>query len=162
MAQLGWLKSPNRHRQEWQRILLISLTLGLPIAVVLANYNVALALDPSLLPNAIQDSAFTLSLLLTPAYVAAFALISITTLGKNIVALLAPMGRMALTNYLFQSLAMFILLLGVGVGLADVGQFNIALIAIGIYLTELIASHVYLRFNSIGPVEWLWRWYTYR
>jgi len=162
VAQLGWLKSPNRHRQEWQRILLISLTLGLPIAVVLANYNVALALDPSLLPNAIQDSAFTLSLLLTPAYVAAFALISITTLGKNIVALLAPMGRMALTNYLFQSLAMFILLLGVGVGLADVGQFNIALIAIGIYLTELIASHVYLRFNSIGPVEWLWRWYTYR
>jgi uncharacterized protein len=161
VAQLGWLKSPAQHRQKLQRILSASLTIGLPFAIIIANYNLAAANNPSLLPNAIENIALTLSLLLTPAYIAVFALISTTAFGKKIIALLAPLGRMALTNYLLQSLAMFVLLLGVGFSLADVGQFNIALIAIGIYLTQLLASHVYFRFRRVGPMESLWRRYTY-
>jgi uncharacterized protein len=161
VAQLGWLKSPLKHRAKWQRILVVSLVIGVPFAIIMANHSLAASHDPSVLPTTIVDIAMSFSLLLTPAYIAAFALTYTTAFGNIIVSLLAPMGRMALTNYLLQSMLMFALLLGAGLGLADVGQFTIALIAIGIYATQLAASHLYLQFFSVGPMESLWRRYTY-
>lgn len=162
VAQLGWLKSPLKHRAKWQRILVVSLVLGLPLAIVVANHNLAAALDATLFPTTIVGLAFSLSFLLTPAYIAAFALICTTTFGGRFVSLLAPIGRMALTNYLMQSILLFALLLGAGFGLADVGQFNLFLIAIGIYIMQLVASHLYLQNFSAGPLESIWRRYTYQ
>jgi uncharacterized protein len=96
------------------------------------------------------------------AYVAAFALLAPLTIGKILVRLLAPLGRMALSNYLLQTFAMSVLLMGYGFGLANAGQFAIALMAIGVFVAQAAFSHWYLRHHAQGQMERLWRRYTQR
>ncbi len=161
VAQLGWLQAPERHIQTWRRIFFCSLALGLPFSIGMAAHSVESASDPTLLPNTWTVICLMFAPLLAPAYIAALALGSLTPLGGKLVTLLAPMGRMALTNYLMQSVLMSLLLNGYGFGLADRGQFVIALLAIGIFVAQLIFSHVYLRYRAQGPMEAWWRRHTY-
>lgn len=71
-------------------------------------------------------------------------------------------GRMALTNYIGQSLCGMLLFYGIGFGLgAGVGLVYVVLIAAGIYLLQAIFSGLWLRFFRFGPLEWLWRMLTY-
>ena len=75
---------------------------------------------------------------------------------------LANVGRMALTNYLSQSLIGLILFTGAGFGL--VGQFGLAelyLVVIAVWLLQLWLSTWWLGRYRFGPVEWLWRGLTY-
>ncbi|MFM7295021.1 MAG: DUF418 domain-containing protein [Burkholderiales bacterium] len=76
--------------------------------------------------------------------------------------MLASIGRMALTNYLLQSLAMSVLLMGYGFGLANVGQFNLAIMAVGVFVGQTALSQWYLRNHAQGPMEAMWRRYTYK
>ena len=161
VAQLGWLKAPKRHIQKWRRIFFCSLALGLPFSIGLAANSVDVASDPTRLPNTWALICLMFAPLLAPAYIAALALGSLTPLGGKLITLLAPMGRMALTNYLMQSVLMSLLLNGYGLSLADRGQFVIALMAIGIFVAQLIFSHVYLRYHAQGPMEAWWRRHTY-
>ncbi len=80
-------------------------------------------------------------------------------------ALLTPLayaGRMALTNYLMQSVVCTMIFYGYGLELAKnatVAQ-GIAL-TFGIYLAQVILSALWLRGFQYGPMEWLWRVLTY-
>lgn len=75
---------------------------------------------------------------------------------------LAPAGRMALTNYLLQSLVCTTLFFGYGLGLFErmprAWQIPFAL---GLFAVQVVASRWWLRRARFGPVEWLWRWVTY-
>jgi uncharacterized protein len=71
---------------------------------------------------------------------------------------LAATGRMALTNYVAQSLLCSVLFYGWGVGLY--GQFGYAdqLMIVGaVWVLELIWSVWWLRQFHFGPLEWVWR-----
>ena len=75
---------------------------------------------------------------------------------------LAPAGRMALTNYLLQSLAMTWIFYGYGLGYF--GQLPRAwqpLLVVAFFLLQVAWSHWWLARFRFGPVEWLWRWATY-
>ena len=74
----------------------------------------------------------------------------------------APYGRMALTNYVFQSLIGTFLFFDWGLGL--IGKFrNIELLVIALLLIglQLIISWYWFKKFKYGPVEWLWRSLTY-
>lgn len=75
---------------------------------------------------------------------------------------LAAVGRLALTNYLLQTILCTTLFYGHGFGLFGrverVGQ--IAIVA-GVWAMQLALSVLYLRHFRIGPAEWLWRCMTY-
>jgi uncharacterized protein len=75
---------------------------------------------------------------------------------------LAAVGRMALTNYLMQTLICTTLFYGHGFGLygqvSRVGQFGIV---IAIWIAQLILSTLWLRYFLFGPAEWLWRTLTF-
>jgi uncharacterized protein len=74
----------------------------------------------------------------------------------------APMGRMALTNYLMQTVVCIILFYSVGFALGGkIGLAYIFLIAIIILLVQMILSKIWLKYYSYGPMEWLWRKLTY-
>jgi uncharacterized protein len=75
---------------------------------------------------------------------------------------LAAVGRMALTNYLMQSVICTTLFYGYGFNLF--GRLDYAwqlLVVVTVWALQLIVSPWWLRHFQFGPVEWLWRWLTY-
>ena len=51
-------------------------------------------------------------------------------------------------------------LLGIGLGLS-VGLVTIELLALAVFLCQVLLSHIWLQHFRFGPLEWLWRMFTY-
>jgi uncharacterized protein len=84
------------------------------------------------------------------------------TVWRRSFAPLAWIGRMGLTNYLWQSVAMSLLFLPYGFGLEDkLPYWAYPLIAVPIFLSHIPLSEWWLARYRFGPVEWLWRTATY-
>lgn len=75
---------------------------------------------------------------------------------------LGDVGRLALTNYLGQSLLCTLIFYGYGLGwFGKVGPLVGTLIAVVIFGVQLAVSRMWLRRFHMGPLEWLWRTGTY-
>ncbi|MBS1663797.1 MAG: DUF418 domain-containing protein [Bacteroidetes bacterium] len=74
--------------------------------------------------------------------------------------LLAPVGKMALTNYLLQSLIAEILFYGCGV-YGRLQRYQLLEVTAAVWVFEGVLSHVWMRYFYFGPVEWAWRSLTY-
>jgi len=82
--------------------------------------------------------------------------------GSKVLGLLAPAGKMALTNYLMQSLIGSLVFYGYGLGMwQQWGRAELALFVVSVFIAQVICSHVWLRYFRYGPMEWLWRSLTY-
>src|SRR5450830_927637 len=77
------------------------------------------------------------------------------------VKVLAPFGRMALSNYLTQSLVMSLVFLGHGMAMYGMGRAAQLGFAACLLTAQIIFSHIWLSFFRYGPAEWLWRAITY-
>ncbi len=76
--------------------------------------------------------------------------------------IMAAPGRMALTNYLMQSVIGMFIFYGFGFALgAKLGLGYIELIALGVFVFQVIYSYIWLKYLQFGPVEWIWRMLTY-
>ena len=77
-------------------------------------------------------------------------------------ALVRPVGQMAFTNYLAQSLICGIIFYGIGFGLyGQLERYELYCIVAAIWIFQIIASHIWLRYYRFGPMEWVWRSLTY-
>jgi uncharacterized protein len=77
-------------------------------------------------------------------------------------AILAPVGRMALTNYLLQSIVMTLIVQTSRLNRAHVGATLLLLIGCAVFfLVQVPLSHWWLARFQYGPVEWVWRLATY-
>jgi uncharacterized protein len=75
---------------------------------------------------------------------------------------IAPVGRMALTNYLLQSIICTTLFLPYGFGLfGRIDALQGIGISIAIFSLQIPFSNFWLRYFNYGPAEWLWRSLTY-
>jgi uncharacterized protein len=100
--------------------------------------------------------------LLMLAYVATIVLLFQRPTAQRWLAHLAPVGRMALTNYLGQSLICTLIFYGYGLGLfGQVGKTAGLLLAVLIYAAQIPISRFWLSRYLYGPMEWLWRLLTY-
>ena len=71
-------------------------------------------------------------------------------------------GRMALTNYISQSVIGVFLFYGIGLAFgASLGLGETELVALGVFIFQIIFSRLWLRFFRFGPLEWIWRMLTY-
>ena len=78
--------------------------------------------------------------------------------GRKLLAWAAPIGRMAFTNYLLQSVIFGWLFYGYGLGLfGKLGVAAVLAIGIGVYVLQVAFSAYWLQRYLYGPVEWLWR-----
>lgn len=78
------------------------------------------------------------------------------------ISLLAPAGRMALTNYLLQSFVSTFIFYGYGLGhwgLPRAWQLVYVMVFFGL---QVLFSHWWLKHYRYGPFEWFWRGFTYR
>ena len=81
---------------------------------------------------------------------------------ERALSVLAPAGRMALTNYLLQSLVCTWIFYGYGLGYFE--QLPRAwhpLFALVLFGGQVLLSHAWLSRFRFGPMEWLWRSLTY-
>jgi uncharacterized protein len=76
--------------------------------------------------------------------------------------LLASVGRMAITNYLLQTVICTLLFYGYGLGFyGKIGVAGGILLTTLIYSIQIPVSVWWLKRFRFGPVEWLWRTLTY-
>jgi uncharacterized protein len=74
----------------------------------------------------------------------------------------AAVGRMALSNYLLQSVICTTIFYGHGFGLfGEVERAVLLLIVLAVWAFQLAASTAWLRWFALGPVEWGLRWLIY-
>jgi uncharacterized protein len=98
------------------------------------------------------------TVLLACGYGAAIILATDKTGARKFLAWAAPVGRMAFTNYLMQSVIFGWLFYGYGLGLfGKLGVSEALAIGIGVYILQSALSAYWLKRHLYGPVEWLWR-----
>jgi uncharacterized protein len=159
VGKRGILHRPAEHLPLLRRTVLWGLPMGL-----LFNAIVILTLPiRNSLPAATQA---VLAVFLTPgvfilalAYGAGITLLSLRAKWLNV---LAPVGRMSLTNYLMQTVIFTTLFYGYGVGwFGQVTPTGSVLLAVVVFAVQVIFSHWWLARFRYGPVEWVWRKFTY-
>ncbi|MFE7404052.1 DUF418 domain-containing protein, partial [Streptomyces sp. NPDC057557] len=136
---------------------------GLAIGVPGAVFSAAGMAGP--LPARWELFGLAVGLAAAPALSAAYAtglLLWFATPGGAATArVLAPAGRMALTNYLTQSLVMALVFSGYGLGLyGRTGAAAAVGGALVLYACQLALSRWLMRRHRLGPVEWLLRTVT--
>ena len=160
-ARQGWLRYPERHPRVWQMARRAG-ALGLAMATAGA---VSMYFSQLEAPGGFDTIGTLLSIggLMTMAlYLAWFVRYRNIPLVHRAIHWLAPAGRMPLTNYLAQSVLMGALLSGWGWGLgATLGRADLALLAAGIALAQIMLSRVWIAHFGAGPMETLWRRATY-
>lgn len=156
-ARLHVAEAGNPYRKALIWMGLICLPVGLFMASVERIFNFGAAL-----PSALFIIAETLA---APATAIAYAALLILwwnhngPLAARIRSALAPAGRMALTNYLAQSVIGIILFYEFGMGLfAEFSLAKVLLCWLAIIALQLLFSHLWLSRFRQGPIEWLWRW----
>ena len=96
------------------------------------------------------------------AYAATFALLWGSGAWRARFECLAPAGRMALTNYLSQTVVSLLVFYGIGLGL--MGRLSPLWwpVAVAVVLAaQVAASRWWLARFAFGPAEWVWRQATY-
>lgn len=75
---------------------------------------------------------------------------------------LAAVGKMALTNYVMHSVFAMFIFTGAGFGLfGTFERFELLYIVLAIWVFQLIASPIWLKYYQFGPLEWIWRNLSY-
>lgn len=81
---------------------------------------------------------------------------------KWLFSILRPVGQMALTNYLMQSLVCSIIFNGFAFGLfGKLQRYEIYLVVLAIWMFQIIFCNLWMRYFQYGPFEWAWRSLTY-
>lgn len=136
---------------------------GLLIRLVLDDL-LRLPGDPTTWKDVAQSLRSPAALLLAAGYCAAIVVALQRGWGQRLFGLFAPVGQMALTNYLAQGLIYAFILFGVGPGLGLAGQIGSAAvlaICVVFFAAQVAFSHWWLAHFRFGPMEWLWRSLTY-
>ena len=95
-------------------------------------------------------------------YIALIVIWSRSKMKKSIQQGLASIGRMALTNYIGQSLIGASIFYGYGLGLyGSINRIQLLLIVMLVWLCQFWFSVFWLRYFRYGPLEWVWRSLSY-
>ncbi len=98
----------------------------------------------------------------------AFAYISILTIayksetGKKLMVGFKFVGRMSFSSYLSQTIFGILIFYSYGFGLfGTMTLWQVEVLAIAIYIVQILIAMAWLKHFSFGPLEWLWRSLTY-
>lgn len=147
------LAKTDDHRQLLRRLVLLGLAIGLPGAAIYASSEIYTD-DPGLVILGLSASFLTAPFL-SGAYAAGLILWFQTPGGARMARMLAPAGRMALSNYLLQSLICAFIFYAYGLRLmGTIGPPAAFALALAIFAVQLALSHWWMRRFAFGPIEY--------
>lgn len=156
VGRRGWLMNARRYLGGFSRFLWICLPLGLLLEYVFIS-----------LPDNIKETVLgtTLHMIGVPILAAGYLCMVVVGINSRLFsrfwALFAPVGKMALTNYIIGGAFAFGLFFG-PFGLAGhIGMSEAAAYTIMFYIAQIPFSHFWLKYFKFGPLEWVWRSLTY-
>ena len=155
----GLFRNPERHRRLLIGAALLGLVLGLGANLLkLPDTGSSWrALAP------VVSALITLGpVVLAIGYGASCIALYTFTGADRALGLLGPLGRMAFSNYLAQSLVFGWIFFGYGLGLfGRLSSAQAMFLGIAVYAGQVIVSQWWLKRFRFGPMEWLWRTLTY-
>lgn len=159
----GIMEKAQDHLPLFRRLAMF----GLPLGVGLGLLGSTIAMQA--IPGSRGADGFQLAMGLqmlgnlpaSLAYVSLVILMLYSASPLNKVSVLAPFGRMALTNYLMQSLIASIFFFGYGFGNWGISRVDQMLFVVVLAAAQIVFSHMWLSRFRYGPMEWLWRAVTY-
>lgn len=161
LCRHGWL-APDASAVRFRWLLGAGLVVGLSLGLWQTVTLLASAFDPVQVP--VTKLGYDLRrFALALAYLALVVLICRRGALGRIRASLGAVGRMALTNYLAQSIVGALIFYGFGLGLyGKLTGYQLYGVVAWIWALEIAGSVWWLSRFRIGPFEWVWRSLTYR
>jgi len=160
----GFLQHPLDHREFIRKVLVYGLTLGVILNVLFAWFAHSEADFPPSLNGFIGVVTYAVGVpAMALGVIALIVTLWQTAAWRKVLGAFAPVGRMALTNYLTQTVVSMFIFYGWGLGYyGKVGPLYATLLALAIFAVQIVTSTIWLKYFAYGPVEWIWRQLTYK
>ena len=157
-----WLAETAAHARLFTRVALVAMPVGLVLAGWMPVRGLILGAHAGhggLLLGLVDSISRPV---LAVGYAATLVVVAEHGAGRRVFAGLAAFGRMALTNYVSQSLVYLFVCYGFGLDLfTRIGAAGDLAIAAAVTAGQVAASVWWLGRFRFGPLEWLWRSVTY-
>ncbi|MGD8451071.1 MAG: DUF418 domain-containing protein [Phycisphaerae bacterium] len=161
LYKLGTFSARASARTYWFFVA-VALLIGLPLTVYGVYWNTAVGWDVRYCFFLGAQFNYWASLPVSLGWVGAVMLVCRAGVLAGARRVLAAVGRMALTNYLLQTVICTTLFYGHGLGLYGyVGRTGQLAVVLAVSAVQLVLSPLWLWYFRFGPLEWLWRSLTY-
>lgn len=156
-AQKGIFNNIDAHESLINKVAAVGLGIGLPIKILTGYAVTYQSLDTAWAMLSMLSSTIG-GPLMSLGYIALFLIIA----GKvpAMVKILQPVGQMALTNYIMQTVIMMIIFYGFNL-FNRVDAVYFIPIVLAVFAVQIIYSHLWMKVFKFGPLEWIWRTVTY-
>jgi uncharacterized protein len=151
IAKLNLIRNKINNRKTLKVILLIFVIVGGLL---------------KLLPFAVRNlfSEYIQDIFGGPLLAVSYALVIMLLMEKSSarLKLFQAVGKLALSNYLFQSIVATLIFYNYGLGLySKISVATGTILAVTIFLVQAYISTIWVRNYHYGPVEWIWRMFSY-
>jgi uncharacterized membrane protein YeiB len=159
----GMMENVRAHMRVFRRLACYGLPLGIGLGLLGSLIATSRSLGDS--HDGFPLASGLVGLGSLPASLGYVGLVVVALNSNSVFArirVLAPVGRMALTNYLTQALVSTSFFYGYGAGQWGLARsWQVAFVAV-VFALQVVFSHWWLARYRYGPMEWVWRAFTYR
>ncbi len=154
IAKKKWFEGRDEDIKKVKILWLLSLVIGVPMKLL--PYYTSKNVATDYLQDTIGGPGTAV------LYATSVVLLIRLPVWKKLLSPLALVGRLSLSNYLFQSIVCTLLFYGYGFGLyGKVDLFTGLLLTIAIFIVQIGLSYLWFKKFRFGPFEWIWRTLTY-
>lgn len=157
---LAWRSGVMKRQEQYLRLFWVLGCVGIVVgAVIPAASRVGAFTGFGALGAALPNLA---TVVLAMGYGAVVLALTQHPVAGPLLRVFAPLGRMAFSNYIMQSVIFGFIFFGYGLGyFGRLGAMHALLIGIAVYAAQVLFSERWLTRFQYGPLEWLWRTLMY-
>lgn len=159
----GTIRDPGARLSLFRKLLAAGFLIGLPLMLWSTWLHPSHSFSEMSFGGAASQSAAQIAnLLMCLGYFSAIVLLMQRPAWRARLDWVAPAGRMALTNYLLQSVICTLVFYHYGLGFYEqLPRLWQPLFVLAVFVVQVLFSRWWLSKFRYGPMEWLWRWLTY-